>query len=69
MNPDDGRGMRQPVAHHEPDRCIVGDPCITQHRRDGVGVCGDLVARVPPALELDARPFAVAGQCLPRTFR
>jgi hypothetical protein len=29
---------------------------------NGVGISGDLVAEIPPALELDARLLAVAGQ-------
>ena len=60
--PDDRGGVRQPVADHQPDRCVVGDACIAQHRGDGVGVCRDVGAGVPAALELDARPFAVARQ-------
>ena len=60
--PDDRRGVRQPVADHQADRRVVGDPGVPQHRRDGVGVVGHIVAGVPPALELDARPLAVARQ-------
>ena len=60
--PDDRRGVRQPVAHHKTDRGIVGDPGVPQHRRDGVGVVDHIDARVPPATELDARPVGVAGQ-------
>ena len=52
----------QAVADHQPDRCIVGDPRFAQHRGDGVGVSGDLVAGVPPALELDALLLAIARQ-------
>ncbi len=64
----DGCGMWQPVAHHQPDRCIVGDPCGAQHRRDGVGVFGHLVAREPPALVLDALTVAVAGKSCREPF-
>ena len=65
---DDRGGVRQPVAYHQTDRCAVGDAGIAQHRSDGIGILGDVVAGIPAALELDARLLAVARQTCRERF-
>jgi hypothetical protein len=59
---DDRSGVRQSVADHETDGVAVRHARLTKGGRDRVAVCGDVVARIPAALELDARLVAVAGQ-------
>jgi len=60
--------VRKPVADHKTDGCAIGNPGVMKPGSNGVGISGDLVAGIPPALELDARLLAVAGQSCRERF-
>ncbi len=59
---DDCGGVLQPVADDQTDGGAIGDAGVAQRRSDRVGIRRDVVAGVPPALELDALLLAVARQ-------